>query len=242
MVGDRVDFFVSHAGADRAWAEWVAWQLEQAGYTVELDVWDWAAGQNFMMAISDALDRCDRVVALFSAAYFDRTRYTREEWSAAALHAPGTGEGRLVPVRVEEVSAAEMPAVLRPLVYRDLFGVAEEQARQILLEAVAGPQRPDHKPLFPGRGTPGGISRLGGSGPRLPGSMPRVWNIPARNPGFTGRDGLLVKVRERLLAGGAAVVQALHGMGGVGKTQLAAEYAHQFAAGYELAWWINAEQ
>ena len=33
MVGDRADFFVSHAGADRAWAEWVAWQLTEAGYT-----------------------------------------------------------------------------------------------------------------------------------------------------------------------------------------------------------------
>ena len=80
------------------------------------------------------------------------------------------------------------------------------------------------------------------SGPGLAGGMPRVWNIPARNPGFTGRDGLLAQVRDRLLAGGAAVVQALHGMGGVGKTQLVAEYAHRFAAGYELAWWINAEQ
>ena len=62
--GDRTDFFVSHAGADRAWAEWVAWQLTDAGYTVELDVWDWAAGQNLVLAMSDALARCDRVVTL----------------------------------------------------------------------------------------------------------------------------------------------------------------------------------
>ena len=44
----RKDFFVSHTGSDRAWAEWVAWQLAEAGYQVELDVWDWAAGQDFI--------------------------------------------------------------------------------------------------------------------------------------------------------------------------------------------------
>jgi hypothetical protein len=107
---------------------------------------------------------------------------------------------------------------------------------------VTGPRRPYHKPVFPGHGTPGGISRLGGPAPQLPGSLPRVWNIPPRNPGFTGRDGLLVAVREQLMAGGAAVVQAFQGMGGVGKTQLAMEYAHRFAGAYGLAWWVNCEQ
>jgi hypothetical protein len=71
---------------------------------------------------------------------------------------------------------------------------------------------------------------------------PRLWNIPARNLTFTGRDDLLAAVRERLLGGHATVVQALHGMGGVGKTQLAAEYAHRCAESCELAWWIDAEQ
>jgi hypothetical protein len=81
-----------------------------------------------------------------------------------------------------------------------------------------------------------------GSGPLPPGSVLRVWNIPARNPGFTGRDGLLAAVRERLLSGGKTVVQALQGMGGVGKTQLAMEYAHQSARDYDVAWWVDAEQ
>jgi hypothetical protein len=67
--------------------------------------------------------------------------------------------------------------------------------------------------MFPGRGAPSRLSRLSGLGPRMPGSVPRVWNIPARNPGFTGRDALVVQVRELLLSGDRAVVQALHGMG-----------------------------
>ena len=241
MSGDRVDFFVSHAGADGAWAEWVAWQLIDAGYSVELDVWDWAAGRNFVTAMSGALARADRVVALFSRAYFEPERYTTEEWSASLVHLPGVAAGRLVPVRVEEVPADLVPPLLRPLVSRDVFGVAEEEARRVLLAAVAGPARPASAPGFPGRAGP--LSRLGGAGPRLPGVLPPVWgNVPPRNPGFTGRDQMLADVRQALLSGGRAVVQALAGMGGVGKTQLAAEYAYRFASGYDVVWWIAAEQ
>jgi len=79
-------------------------------------------------------------------------------------------------------------------------------------------------------------------GPLPPGSVLRVWNVPARNPGFTGRDALLATVQQRLLARDRAVVQALQGMGGVGKTQLAIEYAHRFGESYDIAWWVNAEQ
>ena len=69
----RVDFFVSHAGRDQAWAEWLAWQLTEAGYTVELDVWDWEPGQAFVARMQQALHRAERVLAVWSEAYFRST-------------------------------------------------------------------------------------------------------------------------------------------------------------------------
>jgi hypothetical protein len=59
---------------------------------------------------------------------------------------------------------------------------------------------------------------------------------------FTGREELLGAIRDALNSGDRAVVQALHGMGGVGKTQLAIEYAHRYATEYDVICWIPAER
>jgi Bacterial transcriptional activator domain/Tetratricopeptide repeat/NB-ARC domain len=72
--------------------------------------------------------------------------------------------------------------------------------------------------------------------------FPAVWNVGPRNPNFVGREAILEHLWERLHSGGRAVVQALHGAGGVGKTQVAIEYAHRYASGYDLVWWVNAEE
>ncbi|MFI9250184.1 FxSxx-COOH system tetratricopeptide repeat protein [Streptomyces sp. NPDC053069] len=75
-------------------------------------------------------------------------------------------------------------------------------------------------------------------------STPRVWgNIPPRNPNFTGRVDLLERLGERLREGTTTVLpEAIHGMGGVGKTQLAIEYAYRHQSEYDVVWWIPAER
>src|SRR5690349_1192727 len=142
----RVDFFVSHASQDQTWAEWVAWQLVQTGRSVELDVWDWAPGEDFAMRMQAALHHADRVLAVWSAAYF-QSAFGSAEFRAAFAQQVGEAGPRLVPVLVER---AVVPELYAPLIYVDLVGLDEAAAAKQLLarldtrDAGAGDGHADH--------------------------------------------------------------------------------------------------
>ncbi len=86
-----------------------------------------------------------------------------------------------------------------------------------------------------------------------------VWGreVPARNRHFTGRENELEELRRRLVDESTALIgqpldeakaligqppQPLYGLGGVGKTEIAVEYAHRYRTDYDLVWWVRAEQ
>lgn len=78
-----------------------------------------------------------------------------------------------------------------------------------------------------------------------PSEVQRVFGgVPPRNPVFTGREDLLRELDERLKPGATAAVlpETIHGLGGVGKSLLAIEYAYRFRTKFELIWWIPAER
>jgi hypothetical protein len=125
----------------------VAGELQGAGYEVELDAWHWGAGESIMARINQALEQ-SQVVALFSAAYFDPERWTTKEWTAA--QAAGN---KLIPLRIEDATA---PPTLRDLIAPALYGLDENEARNVLLSAVAGRTGPPLVPPgFPGVGKAG---------------------------------------------------------------------------------------
>jgi tetratricopeptide (TPR) repeat protein len=81
------------------------------------------------------------------------------------------------------------------------------------------------------------------------GAVPTIWgNVPQRNKTFTGRTDILERIRQNAAGKITAVLpgdplpQALQGLGGVGKTAVAIEYAHRCRSDYELVWWIPADQ
>ena len=81
--------------------------------------------------------------------------------------------------------------------------------------------------------------------PQAPtGVGPAIWgSVPQRNKNFTGREQILEQLRRGASSAVTAVLpHALQGMGGVGKTQLAIEYAWRYRSEYDLVWWIRADQ
>ncbi|MEW9547846.1 FxSxx-COOH system tetratricopeptide repeat protein [Nonomuraea sp. NPDC050783] len=79
----------------------------------------------------------------------------------------------------------------------------------------------------------------------MPSQGAQIWErVPKRNLNFTGRKDLLAALRKSINTVTAVVAQpqALQGLGGVGKTQLAIEYAWQYRAHYDLVLWVSADQ
>jgi hypothetical protein len=167
---------------------------------------------------------------VLSPAYFG-SEFGEAEWRAAFFKDPTGMLGLLVPVRVQECAP---PGLLASRVYIDLVDTDEATARRLLLDGVGESGAQPTSAPFPGT-----------AAKRFPGQGPAVSNLPARNRNFSGRAELLEQLHARLQAEAAAAVVptgALHGLGGVGKTQLALEFAHRFASDYNICWWVPAEQ
>ena len=69
-----------------------------------------------------------------------------------------------------------------------------------------------------------------------------ISNLPHRNLNFTGRDNEMMALENYLSDEQRVEAMSVHGLGGVGKTQLILEYAHRHIAHYDIVWWVTADE
>ncbi|MFD4142745.1 FxSxx-COOH system tetratricopeptide repeat protein [Streptomyces sp. NPDC058572] len=225
---------ISYTPHDRLWAEWTAAHLQAAGFHVSLHsaarpAEDDAPPSEVVRALAGEA----RIVALLSPQYTRHPNTAAIWWAAAGRD--GTSSV-LLPLRVRP-GDGPFPSPFDALPALNLAGLPAEAAAQALITAV-GPAPAVHAGTAEPQ-PPAPVASL----PRFPDAAPDVENLPSRNDGFTGRDLLLEELRDRFTQGGVnRHKQVLVGLGGVGKTQVALEYAHRYREAYDVVWWVHADE
>ncbi|MEU8688454.1 FxSxx-COOH system tetratricopeptide repeat protein [Streptomyces sp. NPDC048665] len=220
---------ISFAGFNRPWAAWIGDRLERRGLRVVYLRWDAPPDQSLTGLLRDLTLAGGRTLILVSEWYFQLGPRTHEEWNEALREVVAPDPDRFAAVSVTNTTVPSATAVLAPV---DLTNMGAEEAERRLLDRLDVPLDTQ---------VTGDVTR---PAPRFPASMPDVWGgVPRRNTRFTGREPLLNDAYH-LLQGSepGAGVLTLHGMSGVGKTQLAVEYAYRFGSEYDVVWWVGSEK
>lgn len=223
-AGSRGHYTISYAGFNRPWATWIAYQLEQLGHRTTMLRWDPPLSISLTVALRRLLDSPGRVLLVLDDWYFNLGPRTDEAWMKALREVVPHHEGRFAAVSVATRAIPPGGERLQPVDLRDLE--AGEARRRILARLD-----------LPSTGVLPGDD----SAPRFPNDPPSVLNTPRRNLRFTGRDWALEDLHSLLNRGGDDGSRAsLRGISGVGKSQIAIEYAHRFGNDYDVVWWVNA--
>lgn len=170
------DFFISYTKTDEAWAEWVAYVLEEEGFDTVIQAWDFRPGSNFVLEMQQASAAADRTLIVLSPDYLG-SRMAAPEWAGAFSQDPQGLERRILPVMVRK---CEPKGLLPSLVQIRIMDLSEEEAREKLLAGVRkGRAKPPRRPWFPGTTSPKKELEHkdfpGKSDERLKGS----WSVPA---------------------------------------------------------------
>ncbi|NIM16069.1 MAG: TIR domain-containing protein [Candidatus Aminicenantes bacterium] len=207
--------FISYNKADRKWAEWIGWQLEEAGYSIILQVWDFKPGSNFVLEMQKAIKEAERTIAVLSPDYLDAS-FTHPEWAAAFAQDPTGEKGILVPVLVRQ---CDPDGLLSQINYINLVGLDNDTAKNTLINGLSQKRlKPDKPPVFPGKPIPS-VERSIHEKPSFPPDDILLYKLPVTGPKLFGREKELKILYEAWKEKKIHVI-TLVAWGGVGKTAL----------------------
>lgn len=221
---DRREYFISYNSADREFALALSRAFDANGITHHIDRKGLQPGQSVGGWMEASVDSYVRMIGLCSPDYFrPGAEYSAAERAAAFWTDAAGREGRFVPVIVRDCT---LPELYGPLLRIDVahLPMAEAVAETLAqLRAPEGSMRHEQQ--------------------RRALAHPDIFNVPRpRLASFTGHHDKLQDAHATLSQGqDAGTVQIFCGMGGVGKSTLAAEYAHRFGTRgrYGGVWWID---
>jgi tetratricopeptide (TPR) repeat protein len=220
---DKIDFFLSRRGSVATVAREVADVLREKHYKVFVQDYDIPLGASFIEGMHKAIKNARVLLILFTSDY-EQSPYTRKEFTSfEAERLQGRVDRHVIVLRCEDVP---LRGLLADCVYEDLVGVTEPEERRRRIIAAAERRSSAQRPLRR-------------SGRTFVGVPPRIRGFTGRTDELDRLDAILTQNKP------AAVTQvaraAVQGLGGVGKTSLAVEYAHRFRNLYDGVWWCPAE-
>jgi tetratricopeptide (TPR) repeat protein len=227
--------FCSYAHEDEVWRQKLETHLSLLRRQGLVSFWHnrlITPGTDWAQAIDSHLETASIILLLVSADFF-ASDYCYGIEMQHALKRHETGEARVIPLLVRLVDWKNAPFAHLQCLPTDARPLSIWQDEDMALTDVAtGIRRVlEDLPL------------LAASAPRA--ALPAIWNIPySRNPFFLGRESELAQVRQRLQAGQTMALsqpQAISGLGGIGKTQVALEYAYRYHHDYQAVLWVHAE-
>ncbi|MDR0824157.1 MAG: toll/interleukin-1 receptor domain-containing protein, partial [Prevotella sp.] len=228
----KKDFFISYTHDDEQWAKWIAETLNDADYSTIIQAWDLKPGTDFVAQIQKALYFVDRFIPVVSKTYLSQTGWAQREWTSIFANAHSSEKNLFIPVCVEQLNAGiDNWGLFSTISTISLFNKSEEELNKELLNGISTNGRSKNTPAIPDTNKK----------PLFANDMP-FNNLPARNTRFTGRTKQLKAISQGFKNRNTILLtQTVKDLDGIGKSEIAKEYAFRKGYEYECIWWINAE-
>src|SRR6266487_3427300 len=232
---EPVTMFLSYAHKDESLCDQLKAHLSLLQHQGLVSTWHdrrILPGADWAQEIDTYLETAPIVLLLVSASFF-ASNYCIGVEMKRALSRHEAGQARVIPILVRPCDWKSAPFVHLQILPKNAKAITDWNNRdKAWADVIAGIRRVIEE-----------LPSLSVS--TSPAALPPIWNVPyPHNPLFTGREELLTQLVTTLHAGQPTALsqpQAISGLGGIGKTQLALEYAYRYRADYQAILWAQAE-